>query len=120
MNIQKSGDSVKFRFLLNGEEIRRIVPIQELVEFLVGESRQESNLPDDRLPIKTSTFFSEKYLPRCAKPNLKANSYDREVDSANALLHYFTKLTWNLGRCTRPDALMGPLVFPGENALIPQ
>ena len=52
MKIEKSGDTVKFRFRLDGEEIRRIVSMQELVDFLVGKNRQESNLPDDKFPVK--------------------------------------------------------------------
>lgn len=89
MKITKAGNSVKFRFRLDGEEIRRVISVQELVDFLVGKDRQESNLPDDRLPVKFAAFVSEKYLPRCAKPNLKPNSYERELDSATALTKNF-------------------------------
>ncbi len=92
MKITKSGDSIKFRFRIDGEEIRRIVSMQELVDFLVGKDRQESNLPDDRFPVKFAAFVSEKYLPRCAKPNLKHNSYERELDSATALTRIFGEL----------------------------
>ncbi len=89
MKITKSGDSVKFRFRVEGEEIRRVVSIQELMDFLVGKDRQESNLPDDRFPVKFAAFVAEKYLPRCAKPNLKHNSYERELDCATALTRNF-------------------------------
>lgn len=89
MQISKEGDSVTFRFTFEHRQIRRVVSVAELTEFLEGGRREESNLPDGRLPVKCKEFTEEKYLLRCAKPNLKANSYDREEDSANALMHVF-------------------------------
>lgn len=89
MKVNREGESVKFRLRYDGREIRRIVPLSELVEFLEGDGVRESNLPHDKVPVKFSTFITEKYLPRCAKPNLKQNSYEREEDCAKALLHFF-------------------------------
>lgn len=89
MQISKAGDSVTFRYTFEHRQIRRVVSVAELTEFLEGGRREESNLPDGRLPVNFTEFATEKYLLRCAKPNLKANSYDRESDSAKALIHFF-------------------------------
>src|SRR5690348_14391613 len=92
MKISKSGDSVTFRYMHDNRQIRRVVSIAELTEFLEGGRREESNLPDGRLPVVFKEFATEKYLLRCAKPNLKSNSYAREEDSAKALIYVFADM----------------------------
>jgi integrase len=89
MKISKEGDSVTFRYSFEQRQIRRVVSISELTEFLEGGRREESNLPDGRLPVAFKEFATEKYLHRCAKPSLKSNSYDREEDAAKALIYVF-------------------------------
>ena len=89
MKVERDGDLVRFHFRSGNERIRRVVSLADLVQFLDGARLRESNLPDGRLPVKFKEFVDEKYLPRCAKPNLKASSYDREFDSALALCHHF-------------------------------
>ncbi|MBI3550891.1 MAG: tyrosine-type recombinase/integrase [Elusimicrobia bacterium] len=91
MQISKAGDSVTFRYSFEHRQIRRVVSVAELTEFLEGGRREESNLPDGRLPVVFKEFATEKYLHRCAKPNLKSNSYAREEDSAKALIHVFAE-----------------------------
>lgn len=89
MKMERDGDVVRFHFRWGNQRIRRVVSIVDLVGFLDGARQRESNLPEGRLPVKFSDFVTEKYLPRCAKPNLKLSSYDREFDSAKALIQHF-------------------------------
>lgn len=91
MKVDREADLVKFEYRYDSRYIRRVVSMAELTEFLEGTRRQESNLPEGRLPVKFIDFVTEKYLPRCAKPNLKQNSYEREADSAKALTHFFNE-----------------------------
>ena len=107
MKVDREGDLVRFEYRYDNRYLRRVVSMAELTEFLEGGRRQESNLPEGRLPVKFTDFVIEKYLPRCAKLNLKQNSYEREEDSAKALAHFFasissTRSIWNPGRFTRP------------------
>lgn len=89
MKIDRQGDAVRFEYRFESRYIRRVVSLTELTKFLEGGQRQESNLPDGKSPVTFIGFVDEKYLPRCAKPNLKANSYEREEDSAKAIKHFF-------------------------------
>lgn len=88
MKITKKGHAVKFEFRHGSEYIRRVVLVSDLAEFLLG-GRLESNLGDGKAPESFRAFAMEKYLPRCARPNLKDNSYKREHDSALALSRFF-------------------------------
>ncbi len=89
MKIDRHGDAVRFEYRFENRYIRRVVPLADLTKFLEGGQRQESNLPDGKTPVIFAGFVDEKYLARCAKPNLKSNSYEREEDSAKALKHFF-------------------------------
>ena len=89
MKVERDGDLVRFHFRSGNERIRRVVSLTDLVQFLDGARLRESNLPEGRLPVKFKDFVDEKYLPRCAKPNLKFSSYEREFDSALALSRHF-------------------------------
>jgi integrase len=89
MKISREGELVRFSFRRDGQRVRRVVSLSDLIQFLEGARLEESNLPDGRLPVKFAAFVDEKYLPRCAKPNLKAVSFDRESDSAKALTLHF-------------------------------
>ncbi len=89
MKVERDGDLVRFYFRAGNERVRRVVSLADLVQFLEGARQRESNLPEGRLPVKFAQFVEEKYLPRCAKPNLKPSSYEREFDSAKALGQHF-------------------------------
>jgi integrase len=89
MKIERDGDLVRFYFRWGNQRVRRVVALVDLVKFLEGERLRESNLPEGRLAVNFSEFAAEKYLPRCAKPNLKFSSYEREFDSAKALGQHF-------------------------------
>lgn len=89
MKVKRIGNDVHFEFRHAKQYVRRVVSLEELTDFLEGGRREETNLPAERLPVKFSEFVEQKYLPRCAKPNLKSNSYEREKDSSIALRHFF-------------------------------
>ncbi len=89
MKVDREGDLVRFEYRYDNRYLRRVVSMAELTEFLEGGRRQESNLPEASLSVTFTDFVIEKYLPRCAKPNLKLNSYEWEEDSAKALTHFF-------------------------------
>ena len=75
---------VRFEYRYDNRYLRRVVSMAELTEFLEGGRRQESNLPEGRLPVKFTDFVIEKYLPRCAKPNLKPSEEELEGRSSPA------------------------------------
>lgn len=89
MKVRRDSNDIHFEYRYENRYIRRVVSLDELTDFLEGGRREESNLPAEKLPVKFSNFINEKYLPRCAKPNLKENSYEREYDAAIALKHHF-------------------------------
>lgn len=90
MKVIRQGESVRFEFRYGNDYIRRVVTLADLAAFLAN-GRQKSNLMDGKAPEPFQVFALEKYLPRCARPNLKDNSFAREEDSANALIKFFGK-----------------------------
>ena len=67
MKVDREGDLVKFEYRHDSRYIRRVVSMAELTEFLEGGRRQESNLPEGRLPVKFIDFVTETHHRRPAE-----------------------------------------------------
>lgn len=89
MKIERQGDAIRFEYRFENRYIRRITSLSDLTRFLEGQQRRETNLAEGKSAELFSAFVREKYLPRCARPNLRPNSFEREEDSAKALGHFF-------------------------------
>lgn len=89
MKIERTGDAIRLEYRFENRYVRRVVSLAELTKFLEGQQRKESNLAEGKAPVLFAEFVREKYLPRCARPNLKQNSYEREEDSTKGLIHFF-------------------------------
>ena len=89
MKIERTGDALRVEYRFENRYVRRVISMAEFTKFLEGQQRKESNLVEGKGPILFAEFVKEKYLPRCARPNLKQNSYEREQDSTIGLIHFF-------------------------------
>jgi integrase len=88
MKVIREGENVRFDYHYGYEYIRRVISMKDLSFFLLS-GLQESNLGAGKEPEPFRAFVLTKYLPRCARPNLRDNSFEREQDSTVALIKFF-------------------------------